>query len=391
MKATPPPDQASRLAVLREFDILDTPREVEFDEIVELASRICQTPISVINLIDGDRQWFKAETGLGVRETPLDTSICAHVILTPGLTVIPDTLEDPRMADNPLCLGAPHLRFYAGATLMSESGHPIGTLCVLDNRPRNLDELQKFALTVLARQVMSLVKLRKIAARYAQAKLLSDETIEELRRTAKTRDILVQEVDHRVKNSLAIVAGFLNLQSKQASTEEAVRSLTTARDRVYAVAALHEQLHVSADYDRVDMQTFARRLVKQIAKSAPDTLKFIEDVTPLWLDTKSAATIGVIINEVITNSLKHAFAPGQPGELGIRLRPHDEVIALDIWDTGNGDAAVAQKGRVGGLGTRVIHASAQQLGGKVRYEQNNPGIRIFIQFPRGESQDMSSS
>jgi len=97
-----------RLAALRHYGILDTPREADFDEVVEVASAICGTPISVINLIDQGRQWFKAEVGLGVRETPIASSICAHAILQPGLFVIPDTTQDPRFADNPLVTGDPY-------------------------------------------------------------------------------------------------------------------------------------------------------------------------------------------------------------------------------------------------------------------------------------------
>jgi GAF domain-containing protein len=100
-----------RLDALRRYGILDTPRESDFDEVVKVASAICGTPISVINLIDEGRQWFKAEVGLGVRETPLDSSICAHAILQPGLFIVPDTTLDRRFADNPLVTGDPHLRF----------------------------------------------------------------------------------------------------------------------------------------------------------------------------------------------------------------------------------------------------------------------------------------
>ena len=114
MKAQYHPFEPARLAALRAYDVLDTPRESDFDDIVMLASRICEPPIAVINLIDETRQWFKAETGLGVRETPLDTSLCAHVILQEDFVEIPDTLADASMRDNPLCLADPGLRFYAG-------------------------------------------------------------------------------------------------------------------------------------------------------------------------------------------------------------------------------------------------------------------------------------
>lgn len=167
MKADPPQNQPARLAALRALGILDTPRDPRFDEIVELAAVLCETPIAVINLIDEGRQWFKAEVGLGVRETPLESSICAHVILRPGLTIIPDTLADPRFADNPLCIGGPGLRFYAGAVMESD-GQPVGTLCVLDTRPRDLSPMQRQALLVLGRQVVTRMEHARELARLEQ-------------------------------------------------------------------------------------------------------------------------------------------------------------------------------------------------------------------------------
>lgn len=132
MKAAAPKNQEARLAALHDYEILDTPHEAEFDAIVRLVATICRTPIAVVNLIDENRQWFKAEVGLGVRQTPLDTSICAHAILEHDLLVVPDTQLDHRFADNPLVTGNPHLRFYTGALLKTSSQLPIGTLCVLE-------------------------------------------------------------------------------------------------------------------------------------------------------------------------------------------------------------------------------------------------------------------
>ncbi len=176
MKASPHPRQVERLAALARYAVLDTPREREFDEIVELAAEICEAPISVVNLIDAERQWFKAEVGLGVRETPLETSLCSHVVLDAPFVEIPDTLADPRMTDNPLCLDDAGLRFYAGAQLLSSEGLPLGTLCVLDRRPRTLTALQRRTIGVLARQVMRILEHRLALRR---------------------QEILRREMDHR--------------------------------------------------------------------------------------------------------------------------------------------------------------------------------------------------
>jgi PAS domain S-box-containing protein len=170
-------DEGVRLAALESYAILDTPPERAFDEVVQLAAQICAAPIAVVNLIAEQRQFFKAEIGLGVRETPLDVSICAHAILQPGLFIVPDTTRDPRFAENPLVTGAPHLRFYAGALLETAEGLPLGTLCVLDHAPRpgGLTQQQGFALQVLAKQVMSQLDLRRaLKAREADAAKLAE-------------------------------------------------------------------------------------------------------------------------------------------------------------------------------------------------------------------------
>ena len=152
--------EAERLAALHHYRVLDTPREDAFDDLASIASEICGTPIAVVSLVDQARQWFKAEVGLGIRETPLDVSFCTHALLQDDLLLVPDATSDPRFSGNPLVTGQPGLRFYAGAPLKTASGLPIGTLCVLDTQPRQLDERQIEALRRLARQVMSQLELR---------------------------------------------------------------------------------------------------------------------------------------------------------------------------------------------------------------------------------------
>jgi PAS domain S-box-containing protein len=155
--------EADRLAALEAYAILDTPLEQEFDDLVKLAAETFGAPIAVVNLVASDRQWFKAETGIGVRELPLDISICAHAIVQNDFLVVPDTREDDRFVRNPLVTADDGLRFYAGALLRSPAGLPIGTVCVLDRKPRpqGITPHQRLVLEVLARQVMTQLELRR--------------------------------------------------------------------------------------------------------------------------------------------------------------------------------------------------------------------------------------
>jgi predicted signal transduction protein with EAL and GGDEF domain len=161
------PDEAARLATVRSFGVLDTAAEREFDDLTQLAAHICGTPMALVSLIDGERQWFKSKVGLTAGESRRDLSFCAHAILGNELFVVPDAERDPRFADNPFVTGDPKIRFYAGAPLLAPNGHAIGTLCVIDRVPRVLTVEQAQALQVLSRQVMTQMRLRQSTARMA--------------------------------------------------------------------------------------------------------------------------------------------------------------------------------------------------------------------------------
>lgn len=180
MKAPLPADEAERLEELRDYQILDTGSEGEYDDLVQLASHICGTPIALISLVDAQRQFLKSRVGLEVVETPRDVAFCAHAILKPELLVVPDAAEDARFADNPLVTSDPKIRFYAGAPLVTPAGHAMGTLCVIDRVPRTLNESQKEALQVLGKQVVTLLQLRRSKAEAEQAIKAQAELLERL-------------------------------------------------------------------------------------------------------------------------------------------------------------------------------------------------------------------
>jgi two-component system NtrC family sensor kinase len=155
-----PENETERLAALRSYRIVDTLPEEVYDDVVFLASTICQTPIALISFVDEDRQFLKARVGLDVTETPRDVAFCAHAILEPGPLVVNDAAEDPRFAKNPLVTGGPGIRFYAGAPIRTPEGFALGTVCAIDRRPRGLTAEQERALTALARQVTVHLELR---------------------------------------------------------------------------------------------------------------------------------------------------------------------------------------------------------------------------------------
>jgi diguanylate cyclase (GGDEF)-like protein len=159
-----PDNEAERLSALRGYEILDTPQESAFDDLVLIASAVCGMPMGSVSLIDADRQWFKARLGIDDSETSRDVAFCAHAILEPeNVMVVPDATDDPRFRDNPFVVGDPGIRFYAGAPLIGAEGLPLGTLCVMDRQPRTLQPHQIEALNALSRQVSQLLALRRVS------------------------------------------------------------------------------------------------------------------------------------------------------------------------------------------------------------------------------------
>jgi len=177
--ATPVPtkNEAARIAALQKYAILDTEPEQAFDDLVLLASIISNTPIALISLVDEDRQWFKSKVGLSISETPREIAFCATAIRQADVFVVPDTLNDERFRNNPLVVSEPNIRFYAGAPLINEEGHALGTICVIDRTPREFGIGQQAALKALSRLVLAQLEFRRNLMLLKEA--LTDRTKEE--------------------------------------------------------------------------------------------------------------------------------------------------------------------------------------------------------------------
>lgn len=226
MSAVPaaiPSNESERLQALRRYGLLDTPAEQAFEDLTYLAGFICGTPMSVITLIDADRQWFKARIGIDDPETHRDLSFCAHAILEDGVFVIPDATKDQRFLGNPYVTDAPNIRFYAGSPIVTSDGMALGTLCVIDKKPRDLSPEQLSALQALSRQVMAQIELRKRHSDIEQAY----ERLEELDRI---KSQFVSMVSHELRTPLTSIRGGLQLvlQSLAPSSFEDEHALLNA-------------------------------------------------------------------------------------------------------------------------------------------------------------------
>lgn len=199
-----PANEQERLSSLFEYNILDTLPEQDFDDITKIASEICATPVALITFIDEDRQWFKSKRGLPdeVKSTTREVAFCSHAILQPEeIMVVPDAKNDERFADNPFVTGPENVNFYAGVPLLSDKGYPMGTLCVLDNKPREISAEQRQTLKILANQVMRLLELHRkneeLTKNRAQLKNANTEL-------EKFADVVAKDIKSPLKNIMML-------------------------------------------------------------------------------------------------------------------------------------------------------------------------------------------
>lgn len=351
------PQEQERLRELRRYNVLDTERESDFDELVELASELCDVPVSVVNFIDEGRQWFKAEVGLGVRSTPIETSLCGHVILQDDFVEIPDTLLDERMADNPLCTQEQGFRFYAGAVLKGANGLPLGTLCILDHQPRTLTDKQRHILKVLSRHVMRELDLRV---------------------AVETEQMLRREVDHRVKNSLASVGAMLSMKAQRAESDTVRLALQDASARIRSLASLHAEIHEMGDEDTIDLRVLFDRVEQDLQQLLPEGIDLVLTIEGGQASPNLANAFLLVVNEFISNSVKHGLKD-RAGVITIAIEMDGEEWVIDCTDTGTATADDAQKAVSStGLGTQIIHSIAKSLGATASWHAQGSGLGLEV-------------
>ncbi len=207
----PLPNEEERLAELLRYEILDTDSESDFNEIVQLAAFLCKSEIALITLLDDHRQWFKAKKGLQVRETPKDIAFCSHAIHGACIFEIPDASIDERFHDNPLVIGEPNIRFYAGQPIKSVEGYNLGTLCVIDRHSRTLTKNQKLILAILGKQVEGQLELRLRLKELEESFKLISEQKKSLENLNRIKDQTLSVLTHDLRSPLASLQSLLEL------------------------------------------------------------------------------------------------------------------------------------------------------------------------------------
>ncbi|OOG56325.1 GAF domain-containing sensor histidine kinase [Rhodanobacter sp. C03] len=383
--STEPTSETLRLDALYAYGILDTPPEAGFDDITRLAALICEAPIALISLVDRNRQWFKSELGLGASETPIGSSICAHAILQSDVFVVPDTLQDTRFLDNPLVTGDPHLRFYAGASLRTPDGLPLGTVCVLDRQPRQLRPEQIEALRALARQAMAQIELRRLLAQ-------------------------AQESNHYRRRLMAIAGHDLKTPVRTASY--AIRKVQRSLSAEQA-AGLTVVTEALATIDREFTQLAAMAGIEGVA-TTPDLFEFdladvLGTIVTNWqqpalnkgLQLRSVATRlrvrshPALLTTLLGNLLGNAVKYTEHGSVLIGCRRRGTNVVVEIIDTGmgmdsaNSDELFSAFHQVNphseglGLGLWIVRGTAESLGHPLHVRSKlGHGSRFSVELQR---------
>ncbi len=243
--APPTPDESDRIAELRSLAILDTDPGPSWQRVVSLASRLCRMPIALVSLVDERRQWFKARVGLDATETHRDYAFCAHAIHAKEILEVRDASHDERFHDNPLVAGPPYIRFYAGLPVRGPQGHNLGTVCVIDRRPRRLTAGQRDSLTMLGNLVEELLAVRSAALTLADVIEDVDETIAHNQEAqdqwlTSRRQAIVNTFAHELSTPLTPL--ILQMQSLAESLQDRPEDL----ERLDMVQRNIDRLHTAA-------------------------------------------------------------------------------------------------------------------------------------------------
>lgn len=371
-----PPNEFGRLAAVQRYDVLDTPPDGAFDRVTALAANLFSTPISIISLVDHDRIWFKSHHGVDAEQIDREPGLCASAILHDDAWLLEDARTDPRSLANSLVAGAFGLKFYLGIPLRTHDGFNLGTLCVIDREPRTVSQEQIDQLTHLASIVMDQMELR-LSARSAVGELTF--ALEEKDAAVRQQALMAKEVDHRVKNSLQLVASLLALQSREAQPDAAEQIQAAAR-RVGSIARLHEHLYSNEASETINARAYLTRLAVDLASLLPggDSSNVAVDAIDVDLPTDRMVAIGLIVNELVTNAAKQGAT-----KVAVTLQYDGGDRVLTVANDGNSLPAGFDLHQSKGLGLKVVRALAAKFGVEVTpaNQTNGLGVAFVMRAP----------
>ena len=398
---------AERLEALKTYHILDSEEESQFNEMAELASLICEAPIPLISLLDDKRQWFKARVGLGIRETPIELSFCKHAIRQEDVFVVEDATKDERFLTNELVLGDPYIRFYAGMPLQTPEGVGLGTLCVIDSKPRQISDSQKWALKILSNQVVKLLELRKamFVVEKTNQELLNKQR--ELEKLIKFKNKVFSIISHDLRGPIGSISQVLGLLNNgMITSDEFVEVVPRLANQTNEARDVLNNLLSWANSNKPETEPLKKAInlnegLEEIRKSLEESALRKEIV--LGLDTfelpntiridKEGLTI--VLRNLIKNSIKFC-RQGDQIRFGCELKGEelffyikdtgvgfDETIGLKLFDEMQHVTTYGTANEKGtGIGLLICKNIVEKNGGKIWAEgKPNQGANFYFTIP----------
>lgn len=303
--------ETDRLSALKNTGLLDTPTEARFDRLTRLASNALGTEIALISLVDKDRQWFKSRNGLDVSETPIEQAFCSHAIKNKDVMVVNDASSDSRFSANPLVTGNPNIAFYAGAPLITKEGYALGTLCVIDSKPRpEFSEEDKMILSDIAASVMTEIEAN------AQTQIIDD------------LNVVNEELQHRMGNMYAHVSSLISLMARTGGEQkDLVRRL---RERITTLAQT-QALIASQRYQSAPLSAIFETTLAPFLTPHNRTRVRLISQDDLNISARGAFTLTLMLNELATNALKHGALKGEQGVIDFSWAKADEEMITFKW------------------------------------------------------------
>jgi two-component sensor histidine kinase len=332
------------------------------DSLTRLAARVIAAPIAVADIVDGECVWFAAQQDIDLSDVPRRPDLC-EIFQHDGMRVLHNVRRHSAAKCHPLVSGPPWVRFYAGVPLRLRDGASIGRLCVFDTRPRRPSQQQLNALSDIAELIVGHLELRR-AARDALAQ----------------KEDLIKEINHRVSNSLQVVSNLLTLQARGAG-QVARRYLGAAAGRVSAVAYIHRRLYQVDRGGMIDFKLYLNELCEDIRRSVTaDEWRhdFVVEADSAEISTQRATALGLILNELVTNAIKHGYPAGVPGRIVIGFRATEGQHMLTVADDGRGLPVSVDPQHSKGLGMRIIQALTKQLAGTLAFRSGNDGRGTIV-------------
>ena len=388
-------NEKERLKDLNSYSILDSLPDSDYDNLTAIAAEICGTPISLISLIDDRRQWFKSNHGLSVRETPKEYAFCAHAINDPkNVFIIEDARKDERFHDNPLVTSDPYVIFYAGIPLISEQGMPLGTICVIDNKPNVLTKSQLESLYALSKQVMNLLTLRK------KSKQL-EQTLEDLVKSNYELERFAFLAAHDIKSPLVGIMQmaqlFISMYGAQLDSngQKMVGLIENSVDELRKlVDGLLEYSRIGNVLKEEKSIIELEPLKEQIINAFPLEYEFTITLKSKLKDIYANKTvIYQVLIHLVTNAIK--YSDQNHVEIDIEVSENDMYFEFSVKDNGPGIDSDCHKemfeqfkilvgkdkfGKKGsGLGLAIVKKIVEKSGGSIRIESEiEKGAKILF-------------